>query len=141
MPAHKRRPRSLKDITGIGKRYIQRLRGQGIKSTQELVNKASTPRERRKLTTMTGIENGKLHKWSKQAELLMINGIGVEYVALLAAAGIDSAPELALCDARALHNALVNKNNEKHLVKRIPSVHEVSCWIKQALKLPHASKK
>ncbi len=139
MPAPKRSLRSLKDIAGIGKKYIQQLQSQGIKSTQELVNKAGTPRERQKLTSITGIGNADLRKWSRQAELLMINGIGVEYLALLAAAGIDSAPELALCDAKTLHHSLVDINNEKQLVKRIPSVHEVSRWIKQALKLPHIS--
>ncbi len=144
MPPKKRRsrkPRSIRDIVGIGKKYADLLKKQGIKSTWDLLTRAATAQDRRKLTSETGIETADLQKWSKQAELLMIDGIGLEYVTLLEQAGIDSTPELALCDPGNLHEALVKINNKKHLVKRIPSEQEITRWIRQALRSRHTASK
>ncbi|MBC8252611.1 MAG: DUF4332 domain-containing protein, partial [Ardenticatenia bacterium] len=55
---------------------------------------------------------------------------------LLEEGGVDTVPELAQRNARKLYQRLVEVNEEKRLVRRLPARAEVANWIEQAGQLP-----
>jgi predicted flap endonuclease-1-like 5' DNA nuclease len=77
-------------------------------------------------------------KWVNRADLFRIKGVGEEYADLLEIAGVDTVPELAQRNAENLYQKVVEANQEKNLVRRLPSQSAVRDWIKQAKKLPRA---
>jgi hypothetical protein len=77
-----------------------------------------------------------LLKWVNHADLFRIRGIGSEYSDLLEAAGVDTVPELRQRNAAALHEALVRTNQERKLVRKLPTADQVAEWVEQAKSLP-----
>jgi len=126
----------LDAIEGIGPVYMEKLKAAGIRSTEALLKKCSTPAGRQELEAATGISGKLLLEWTNHADLFRINGIGPEYADLLEAAGVDTVPELAQRNPDNLHAALVRVNEEKHLVRRLPTVDMVHGWVEQARQLP-----
>jgi hypothetical protein len=127
----------LTDIEGVGKIYSDKLKQYGVHSLKDLLRKAGTSRERIKMSSATGIPASTILRWACQAELLIIDGIDPEYVALLVAAGVDSAPELVLRDPKTLHDKMVRVNKQKNLVRNVPLEKEIARWVKQILKSPY----
>ena len=55
---------------------------------------------------------------------------------LLEQAGVDTVNELKQRNPENLYSSLVEINDEKNLVRRVPSQHEVSAWVEGAKQLP-----
>jgi len=127
---------SIIDIEGIGEKYAEKLRAAGIRTTEDLLQKAATPKGRKELAAQTGIDESKLLEWVNRADLYRIRGIGSEYADLLEAAGVDTVPELAQRNADNLYEKLVSINQEKNLVNKMPGRAQVADWIEQAKSLP-----
>jgi predicted flap endonuclease-1-like 5' DNA nuclease len=72
------------------------------------------------------------------ADLFRIKGIGEEYADLLEAAGVDTVPELSQRNPDNLRKKLAEINEEKKLVRRVPTQVEVGGWVEQAKQLPRA---
>jgi len=51
-------------------------------------------------------------------------------------AGVDTVVELATRNPENLHTKIIEINDEKRLVRRPPSMSQVSDWVEQAKKLP-----
>jgi predicted flap endonuclease-1-like 5' DNA nuclease len=128
----------LVDIEGIGQAYAQKLKQYGVQSSDDFLRKAATPKGRKEMSTATGIAIPIILAWVNLADLLTIEGMTPEFAELLRAAGVESKPELALRDPKALHNKMVAVNNEKQLVKKVPSEEVIARWIKLAQKSPRA---
>jgi len=79
---------------------------------------------------------GLLLQWVNHADLYRLKGVGSEYADLLEAAGVDSCPELARRNAANLAAKLVEVNDAKSLVRRVPTEAMVAAWIEQAKGLP-----
>jgi predicted flap endonuclease-1-like 5' DNA nuclease len=75
-------------------------------------------------------------EWVNLADLFRIKGIGEEYSDLLEEAGVDTVPELAQRNPANLLQKLVEVNEEKKLVRRLPVLSQVEDWVKQAKDLP-----
>lgn len=126
----------LSDIEGIGKVYAEKLEAAGISTTEELLKAGSTPNGRKTLADETGISGKLILKWVNRADLFRINGIGEEYADLLEVAGVDTVPELAQRNPANLHHTLIEVNEEKELVRRVPGENQVKEWVDQAKELP-----
>ncbi len=127
---------NLKQIEGIGAAYAARLFEIGLVTTEALLNKGCTPEGRREIVEKTGIPAEKLLDWVNRADLFRIKGVADEYSDLLEAAGVDTVPELAQRNPVNLLNKLTELNNEKRLVRRLPTQREVSNWVDHAKVLP-----
>lgn len=68
----------------------------------------------------------------EQYHELLDLGVGKQYAALLKATGVDSVPELAERHPENLHLHLVVTNEEKKLVRKLPTQSQVAAWVKQA---------
>ncbi|MCD6519713.1 MAG: DUF4332 domain-containing protein [Anaerolineae bacterium] len=126
----------LETIEGIGEVYAAKLREAGITTVEALLEAAATPQGRKALEEKTGISGKLILEWANRADLFRIKGISEEYSDLLEAAGVDTVPELAQRNPDNLYQALVKVNEEKKLVRRLPSRDDVANWIEQAKKLP-----
>lgn len=126
------------EIEGIGDVYTAKLQEAGISTLEALLENCATPQGRKDLAESTEISDKLILEWANRADLARIKGIGTQYADLLEAAGVDTVPELARRNPQNLHMAMVEANESKSLVRRVPSEDQVADWVKQAKALPRA---
>lgn len=128
----------LENIEGIGPSYAAKLREAGVTSQKKLLEVGGTPRGRRQLERDTGLSHKLILKWVNRADLARVRGIGEEYADLLEYSGVDTVPELARRNAERLHERMASVNEEKHLVRSLPTLAKVQDWKQHARGLPRA---
>jgi predicted flap endonuclease-1-like 5' DNA nuclease len=124
------------DVEGIGTKYAEKLTKVGISTTGALLKAGATPKGRKGLAEKTGIGDELILKWVNHVDLYRIKGVGSEYSELLEAAGVDTIPELAQRKAANLIQKIVEVNQVKKLVRKLPVESQVADWVEQAKKLP-----
>jgi predicted flap endonuclease-1-like 5' DNA nuclease len=127
---------TITDIEGIGEVYAVKLRAAGVRSTNALLERGRTPKERKELAAMTGFSEQTILEWVNRADLFRIRGVGGQYSDLLEAAGVDTVRELSKRNAESLTEALAKVNAEKNKVNKLPSLTQVKNWIQIAKSLP-----
>ena len=130
------RGENIVDIEGIGSIYAKKLNAIGIKTTVDLLEAGATRRGREEIVQKTGISSKLILEWVNLADLFRIKGIGEEYSDLLEEAGVDTVIELSKRNPDNLYSKIIEVNEQKHLVRRLPRLDEVKDWVKQARKLP-----
>lgn len=123
------------DIEGIGPKFAEKFIAAGVRTTEALLEKGKTPKGRQELAKTTGISEALILQWVNHADLFRIKGIGSEYSDLLEAAGVDTVPELANRKPENLSQKLVSVNQEKELVRKLPTEKQVEDWVSQAKKM------
>lgn len=127
---------SLEEVEGIGETYARKLRSAGVNSLHSLFEQGSTAKGRKMLAEKSRIGEKKILEWVKHADLCRIRGVGSDYADLLAAAGVETVRELAKRKPENLYYKLEALNDQKRLVRRLPSQDQVSEWVRQAKRLP-----
>ncbi|WP_417684770.1 DUF4332 domain-containing protein [Roseibium sp.] len=127
---------SISEIEGIGPAYTEKLGAAGIKTTEAYLERAKDPKGRKALAEETGIDASRILKWANMADLMRISGVGEEYSELLEAAGVDTVKELKHRNAANLAAKMAEVNEEKKLVRQVPSESQVTKWVDQAKELP-----
>jgi predicted flap endonuclease-1-like 5' DNA nuclease len=123
-------------IEGIGKKYNEQLKMVGVTTTEGLLERGSTPKGRKELAEKASISEHLILEWVNRADLFRVKGIGEEYSDLLEAAGVDTVVELAQRNGENLYKKMVEVNQAKKLVRKLPTEAQVSDWIAQAKKMP-----
>jgi predicted flap endonuclease-1-like 5' DNA nuclease len=126
----------LAAVEGIGDIYAQKLREAGVGTTDALLDAGATPQGRQDLAERAGISGKLILEWVNLVDLFRIKGVGEEYSDLLEEAGVDTVPELAQRNPDNLFAKLTQVNEQKQLVRRLPTLKQVSDWIEQAKSLP-----
>ncbi|MCC6402937.1 MAG: DUF4332 domain-containing protein [Fimbriimonadaceae bacterium] len=129
---------NIQDIEGIGPAYAAKLGEAGVNTLSDLLDKGSSRNGREALAQATGMSDTLILKWVNRADLDRVKGVGSEYADLLEASGVDSVPELAQRNAANLAVKMSAVNEEKQLVRRVPSESEVEDWIAHAKTLDRA---
>ncbi|MDO5443612.1 MAG: DUF4332 domain-containing protein [Bacteroidia bacterium] len=124
------------DIEGIGPVYAEKLIAAGIDTAAKLLDKCAAPAGRKALEEETGISGKLILTWTNHADLFRVKGIGPQFAELLEAAGVDTVKELGHRNAANLAAKMLEVNDEKHLVRRVPVEIEVQRMIDQAKELP-----
>ena len=124
------------DIEGVGAVYAEKLTAAGIVKTTQLLEKCATPAGRKALEEATGITGKLILKWANHADLFRVKGVGPQFAELLEAAGVDTVKELAHRNAENLAAKMLEVNEEKHLVRRVPVAKEIQKMVDQAKELP-----
>jgi len=123
-------------IEGIGEAYEIKLNEVGIKSIEKLLDACASKKGRDDLASKTGISDKLILKWANRADLDRISGVGSEYADLLEASGVDTVPELANRKPENLLKKMLEVNEAKNLVRKVPTLKQVEDWVDQAGKLP-----
>lgn len=123
-------------IEGVGEKYAQKLKEAGVAGTESLLKVGSTPKGRKILAEKTGLGDARILEWVNHVDLFRVRGVGEEYADLLEEAGVDTVPELAQRNAANLYQKLVEVNQAKKLVRKLPTEKQVADWIEQAKSLP-----
>ena len=126
----------IMDIEGIGPVYAAKLREVGIRTTNKLLKKGATPEGRKQISETSGIGHELILEWVNLADLYRVKGVGSEYSDLLEEAGVDTVVELSKRVAEHLHAKMLEINQAKNLVNKMPGVKQVDKWIQQAKQLP-----
>lgn len=126
------------EIEGVGEAYAKKLQDAGVVTTDDLLEKAATPKGRADLAEETGISSKLILKWANHADLFRIKGVAGQFAELLEAAGVDTVKEFRHRVAANLQPKLQEVNDERHLCKRVPSVSEIERMIEQAKELTPA---
>ena len=126
----------LTTIEGIGPAYAKTMKESGINTVDVLLNAGSTKKGRQQIAEKTGLAEKVILRWVNYADLFRIKGVAGEYAELLEAAGVDTVPELAQRNPANLREKMMTVNNEKKLVRQLPSESSVGRWVVQAKTLP-----
>jgi predicted flap endonuclease-1-like 5' DNA nuclease len=126
----------LKDIEGIGASHAEKLGKAGLATTDALLSAGSTPKGRTDLAAATGISEKLILRWVNMSDLFRVKGVGEQYSDLLEATGVDTVVELAQRKPENLQAKMTEVNEERKLVRRVPTLSEVSDWVEQAKALP-----
>ena len=124
------------EIEGIGPVYAEKLIAAGIDTAAKLLAKCAAPAGRKALEEETEISGKLILTWTNHADLFRVKGIGPQFAELLEAAGVDTVKELGHRNAANLAAKMLEVNEEKHLVRRVPVEIEVQRMIDQAKELP-----
>ena len=126
---------SIEEIEGIGPEYGSKLRDVDIQTTEDLLRRCGDKKGREGVATETGISEKLILEWTNLADLMRINGVGEEYADLLEEAGVDTVKELRNRNAANLHAKMAEVNEEKNLVRQLPSADKVADFVNQAKEL------
>ncbi len=124
------------DMEGIGPVYSKTLGENDINYIDELLDAGATRKKRQELAETTGISSLIIMDWVNMADLHRINNIGEEWSDLLEEADVNTVVELAQRIPEHLFTKLVEINESKNLVRRLPNQKQVEDWITQAKLLP-----
>jgi predicted RecB family nuclease len=123
---------SISAIRSISHRNATKLRKSGVRTTDSLLEQASTRKGRSIVSERTGIPSADLLRWAQQADLMRVGGIGSEYADLLAAVGVDTIKVLRRRNADNLMVSMIQVNTRRRLVQRLPTVEMIQGWIDTA---------
>ena len=122
----------IENIEGIGPMFGAKLSEAAITTTDDLLNLCCSAKGRKDVEAKTGVSTTMLLKWSNQADLMRISGIGPEYAELLEAAGVDTVKELRTRRPDNLTAKMLEANEAKKLVRKPPAESIVTKWVETA---------
>lgn len=126
----------IQKVEGIAYEHAKELSKAGVLTTEDLLREGATPQGRKDIEYVTRLPHKLILKWVNMVDLFRIKGISEEYSELLQVSGVNSVPELALRNPGHLSSKMIEVNNKKNLVRKMPSEKTVIGWIEEAKNLP-----
>ncbi|MGH1537659.1 MAG: DUF4332 domain-containing protein [Gammaproteobacteria bacterium] len=123
-------------VEGIGPKYAEMLAKAGITDTDGLLEAACSAAGRKDCAGKSGCSESQILKWVNMCDLFRIKGVGEEYSELLEVSGVDTVKELRNRVPENLTAKMKEVNEEKNLVRRVPTLKEVTAWVEHAKELP-----
>jgi predicted RecB family nuclease len=127
---------SIDAIEGIGVKSATTLRKIHIRTTEALLKAGATRKGRKGLAEASGFSEHQILEWVNRADLFRVKGVGEEYSDLLEAAGVDTVKELRTRNPASLLAKMAETNEQKRLVRRLPTESMVTRWVAHAKTLP-----
>lgn len=122
-------------IDGIDEEDAKALKSVGIRTSMGLLEAAKDLKGRKALAAKTGLDEKLLLKWANMADRMRIKGMGKDYAELMRAAGVKTVRDLKHRNAGRLARAMAAANQQRKLVKVLPSAKVVERWVDQAKRL------
>lgn len=126
----------ISEIEGLSAFAANKLKAQGIRTTDALLEAARTVKGRKALAAKTGISEQQLLEWANVSDYMRIPGMGKAKVNLVRAAGVTTVRELAYRNPARLAQNMREVNEKRKLLRVMPSEKSVSELIAKAKKLP-----
>jgi hypothetical protein len=130
----------IDQLSAISESQAAALKTAGVENSDQLLEKAATPKDRATLAKATKIKILVLHKWAKMADLLRIPNVGPEAVTILGAVQVDTSKALLKQDPAKLAEKIRVVNEKKKLTEKPPTVESLSAWKDAAQGLPQVLK-
>jgi hypothetical protein len=115
---------------------VEKLHKGKIDTTEQLLDKGATGKDRKALAKATGLKAPELLDLVHRCDLLRIKGVGSEMVLLFEAAGVKSTADLVTKEPAALTAAMDSANKTAKISEKPPTEPQLADWIAQAKKLP-----
>jgi predicted flap endonuclease-1-like 5' DNA nuclease len=119
-------------LEGVGPANMEKLAKAGITRTSHLLAKCATPKGRKEVAAATGLKEDQVLKFTNLADLMRVKGVAEEYSELLEAAGVDTVKELKTRKPDNLTAKMAEVNAAKKMVRRAPTLAEVTKWVEHA---------
>ena len=126
---------TISEIAGLSAFAANKLKAQGIRTTDALLEAAGTVKGRKALSAKTGISEQLLLEWANVSDYMRIPGMGRAKVGLVRAAGVTTVRELAYRNPARLAQSMRDANEKKKLLRILPSEKSVGDIIAKAKKL------
>jgi hypothetical protein len=123
---------SLEKLKGINEAQIERLKKAGIRGTETLLTRGSTPDGRKEIAKATRIALNRVTDWVHRSDLMRIKGVDDDYARLLSRAGVHSIVDLSTRNPIELAGEVEIAAAMERLVKRVPHHKVLAGWIEQA---------
>jgi predicted RecB family nuclease len=123
------------DLDGITLEQVKLLKSAGIRTTEKLLEAASSLRGRKQLSAKTGIPEQLLLRWANMADRMRIKGIGEDHARLLEAIGVVTVRELRYRNPAHLAKAMRELNGKHRLVRLLPTENAIRRWVEAAGRL------
>ncbi|MBR0992281.1 DUF4332 domain-containing protein [Bradyrhizobium japonicum] len=125
----------ISEIEGLSVFAANKLKAQGIRTTDALLEAAGTVKGRKALSAKTGISEQLLLEWANVSDYMRIPGMGRAKVNLVRAAGVTTVRELAYRNPARLAQSMRDANEKKKLLRILPTEKSVGDIIAKAKKL------
>jgi predicted flap endonuclease-1-like 5' DNA nuclease len=126
----------IEDVEGVGKAYGQRLRGLGIETTQDLIERGRRAEDRRSIASSISIDEEAILQWTSISDLMRVGGVHSQFSELLEASGVASVQDLAQKDPKTLAATMADVNAREARTHAVPSAETVAHWVDRAKTLP-----
>ena len=126
----------LSKIDGLSSFAAAKLKKLGIRTTDKLLQRAGTAKNRKDLSEKTGISEQQLLEWANIAALMSVKGISTGKAGLIRASGVSTVRELAMRNPDRLAKAMKEANDKRKLVRVLPTKESLARLIENAGKLP-----
>jgi len=127
-------PYPVAKLDGMTAQAAAKLRKQGIRTAEKLIEVASRARSRRRLAKQTGIADPQLLEWVNIANYLQIKGMGAAKAKLIRATGVNTVRDLGIRNPATLARRMRELNEKQKLVRALPSEASVKILIERARK-------
>lgn len=128
--------KKITELEGIGAAMQEKLAGVEITTVEGLLEKGSTAKGRKEIAEAAGVPAKNILKFVNMADLFRISGVASQMAELLQASGVNTVVELSKRKPENLQAKMVEVNDEKSLVRKTPTVDQVTKWVEQAKELP-----
>ena len=125
----------ISELEGMTAFAASKLKSQGIRTTDGLLEAARTVKGRKALAAKTGINEQQLLEWANLSDYMRIPGMGKAKIELIRAAGVNTVRELGLRNPSRLAQGMKEANTRRKLVRAMPSEKSVERLVEQARKL------
>jgi nucleotidyltransferase/DNA polymerase involved in DNA repair len=125
-------------LDGMTAQTASKLKKQGIRTAEKLIEVASLVRSRKRLARETQIPESQLLEWVNIANYLQIKGMGAAKAKLIRATGVNTVRDLGFRNPERLAQKMREANDRLKLVRALPSEPSVRLLVERARK--HTSK-
>ena len=112
-----------------------KLKNEGIRTVERLIEVASPARSRKRLAKATSLAERQLLEWVNLAHYLQIKGMGAAKAKLIRSTGVTTVRDLSYRNPARLAQAMREANDRLRLVRALPSEPSVKLLIERAKKL------
>ena len=126
-------------MKGVGSEYIEQLQAQGVRYTQQLLERGKTAESREALAQQCNVPVKVIHDLVGRADLMRLRGVGSDLSLLLQEAGIRSCRSFEEQDAERLHKRLAELHIGRRIAYHAPSKAQVRSWMNESRELVETS--
>src|SRR5256885_11363938 len=126
---------SIRAVAGIGPAMAGKLKTLGIRTTEKLLDAATTAKDRKILAEKLDVSEQTVLRWANLADRMRIKGVREPYAELLKDAGVDTVRELKYRNPARLPEAMAAANAKRKRVALLPTTKRVEHWITEARNL------